>query len=46
MKMNSNNDHDYRQIKGIGGSYESGVTCSYHGLMVSVMVKKPACAAS
>lgn len=46
MKMNSNNEQDYRHFKGVGASYESGVTCSYHGLLVSVMVKKPACAAS
>lgn len=35
MKMNSNNEQDYRHFKGVGASYESGVVYSHQKLVVS-----------
>lgn len=40
MKMNSNNEHDYRHIKGVGASYESGVVYSHQKLVVSEVQTK------
>lgn len=40
MKMNSNNEQDYRHFKGVGASYESGVVYSHQKLVVSEVQTK------
>ena len=39
MKMNSNNEHEYRYFK-VGASYESGVVYSHQKLVVSEVQTK------